>query len=101
MKMPMPMPYSMRFVVAGCTLPQAASAACSASRDEEQLNWATDQGRVIYTHNASDFCRLHASRLQEGRRHAGIIIGDQQTVSIGAEMRRLLKLGDAKTAEAM
>jgi hypothetical protein len=69
--------------------------------DEEQLAWAKEHGRVIYTYNASDFCRLHSEYLSRGRHHAGIIIGDQQTSSIGEEMRRLLKLGEAKSAEAM
>ena len=67
--------------------------------DREQLEWTTSQDRVIYTYNASDFCRLHTEFLQQGRHHSGIIIGDQQTLSIGEEMRRLLKLAQAKTAE--
>ena len=69
--------------------------------DEEQLEWATQQGRSIYTYNATDFCRLHSATLHQGRHHAGIIIGDQQTVSIGEEMRRLLKLNEARSAEEM
>ena len=69
--------------------------------DEEQLEWAAKQGRSIYSYNASDFCRLHSAALHRGFHHAGIIIGDQQTVSIGEEVRRLLKLGEAKSAEEM
>lgn len=69
--------------------------------DEQQLTWAREQHRVLYTYNASDFCRLHTEYLRSGRRHAGIIIGDQQTLSIGQEMRRLLKLSAAKSAEEM
>ncbi len=67
--------------------------------DEEQLTWASEQRRAVYTYNASDFCRLHGAFLQQGRPHAGIIIADQQTVSIGEEVRRILKLSHAKTAE--
>jgi len=69
--------------------------------DEDQLSWATEQGRVIYTYNVADFCRLHSAFLEQSRPHRGIVIGDQQTISIGEEMRSLLKLSDAKTAEAM
>ncbi|MCZ8120654.1 MAG: DUF5615 family PIN-like protein [Microcystis sp. LE18-22.4A] len=29
--------------------------------DPDQLVWATQQGRVIYTFNVGDFCRLHKS----------------------------------------
>jgi len=66
--------------------------------DEEQLTWAFEQGRALYTYNASDFCRLHSEFTRQGRHHAGIIIGDQQVLSIGEEMRRLLRLSDVRTA---
>ena len=69
--------------------------------DEEQLAWAFEQGRVIYTYNASDFCRLHSDCIRQGRQHAGIIIGDQQAVSIGEQMRRLLRMADARSASDM
>lgn len=66
--------------------------------DEQQLLWAFHQGRVLYTYNAADFCRLHGEFIRGAREHAGIIIGDQQTVSVGEEIRRLLKIGQAKSA---
>ena len=69
--------------------------------DEEQLSWALEHGRAIYTYNASDFCRLHSEYIRNGRHHAGIIIGDQQVISIGEEMRRLLKISDARSAADM
>jgi len=69
--------------------------------DEEQLVWAAGQGTTLYTYNASDFCRLHADFLRLGRHHAGIIIGDQQTTSVGEELRRLLRITEAKTASDM
>ena len=69
--------------------------------DEEQLVWAAERGRTIYTYNASDFCRLHSEFLREGRHHAGIIVGDQQAVSIGEELRRLLRICEAKAADDM
>ena len=69
--------------------------------DERQLTWAVEQGRVVYTYNASDFCRLHSELIQHGRHHAGIIIGDQQVLSIGEQVRRLLRIGEARTAADM
>lgn len=66
--------------------------------DEQQLTWALQETRVIYTYNAADFCRLHSQILRQQRHHAGIIIGDQQTLSIGDEMRKLLKIGESHTA---
>ncbi|MBI3852545.1 MAG: hypothetical protein HY298_19990 [Verrucomicrobia bacterium] len=65
------------------------------------MAWAFEQGRAIYTYNASDFCRLHSEFMRQGRHHAGIIIGEQQVISIGEEMRRLLKIADARTAAEM
>jgi hypothetical protein len=60
-----------------------------------------DQERVLYTYNARDFCRLHSEFLRAGRHHAGIIIGEQQVLSVGEEMRRLLRLSDARSREEM
>ena len=43
------------------------------SSDEEQLIWATEQGRVIYSSNMGDFCRLHRTFAEQKRTHSGII----------------------------
>ncbi|MCX6928599.1 MAG: DUF5615 family PIN-like protein, partial [Verrucomicrobia bacterium] len=32
--------------------------------DAKQLAWALEQGRVVYTYNASDFCRLHSEYIR-------------------------------------
>ncbi len=69
--------------------------------DEEQLELARSQGRVLFSFNASDFCRIHAELLTQGKSHAGIILAPQQRYSIGERVRRLLKLIAAKTAEEM
>lgn len=69
--------------------------------DEEQLLWATEHGRALYTYNAADFCRLHAQFGRSGRNHAGIIIGDQQTISVREELHRFLRLNEAKNSAHM
>lgn len=69
--------------------------------DEEQLAWATQQGRVLYTCNAQDFYLLHRLLLTRGGFHAGIIILPQQRYSVGEQMRRSLKLVATKSAEEM
>lgn len=69
--------------------------------DDAQLTFATGNGRTIYTFNVHDFCRLHAQWLAAGRRHAGIVVARQQQYSVGEQMRRLLKLLAARTAEDM
>lgn len=73
----------------------AAEVALDAHSDEEQLLWAKDAGRVIYTFNAKHFCHLHGVFLRSGQEHAGIIIGQQQRYSIGEQLRRLLRILNA------
>ena len=60
---------------------------CSAS-DEEQLQYAAAQGRVLFTHDA-DFLRLHKRRVP----HAGIVYCHQGQYSVGEPVRRLAALG--------
>lgn len=42
--------------------------------DEEQLKWATGEGRVLYSANIADFCRIHSVLMAQGESHAGIIL---------------------------
>ena len=70
-------------------------------KDEVHLEYAIRQGRALFSFNVGDFYRLHASFLKEGKSHAGIILARQQRYSVGEQMRRLLKLIAAKSAENM
>lgn len=67
--------------------------------DKVHLQYATEQGRVIFTFNRGDFYQLHTEWLSRDQHHAGIIVSDQ--VATGAIMRPLLQLVNAKTAEEM
>ena len=71
------------------------------SSDETQLLWAARERRVILTYNAADFCRLHVQFIEEGHPHAGIIIAEQQRLSVGEMMRSVLRLLATINAEAM
>ena len=51
--------------------------------DEEHLDHATAQGRVLYSFNVGDFYRLHTTYLAEGKSHAGIILARAITVLCG------------------
>lgn len=42
--------------------------------DEEQLAYATQQGRAILTRDVEDYTRLAAAWRRRGREHAGIIV---------------------------
>jgi Domain of unknown function (DUF5615) len=69
--------------------------------DEEQLMWAVNQGRVLYSYNVGDFCQLHSSFIVDERNHAGIILAPQRQYSIGQQQRGLLKLAASLSAEEM
>lgn len=69
--------------------------------DADHLDYATAQGRVLYTFNVADFYRLHTEYLAQGKSHAGIILVRQQRYSIGEQMRMLLKLLAEKSVEEM
>ena len=67
--------------------------------DESQLQWATEQRRVIVSFNVAHFARLHTQWLGQGRPHAGITISSQRP--IGDLLRRLLRLAQELDSEAM
>jgi len=69
--------------------------------DESQLIWATVQGRVLYSSNIGDFCRLHNDFIAEGRSPAGIILISQQRYSLGVKLQGILRLVGNKSAEDM
>ena len=69
--------------------------------DDDQLRWATEQHRVLYSFNRGDFCKLHSALMRAGQSHAGIILAAQQRYSVGEQMRRLLRLINTLTAEDM
>ena len=64
--------------------------------DEEQLAFATGEGRVIVTSD-TDFLRLH----QRGVSHAGIVYYQQGRRGLGDVVRRLTALWQHIAAEEM
>ena len=85
----------------GLDMATAREAQMLGSTDLEQLDWATAHGRVLYSFNIRDFFRLHSDFLEQGNSHAGMILAQQQSYSIGEQMRRLLKLVAVRSAEEM
>jgi predicted nuclease of predicted toxin-antitoxin system len=69
--------------------------------DAEHLDYATEQGRVLYTFNMGDFYRLHTACVAQGKPHAGIILARQQHYSVGEQMRRILRLMATESANEM
>jgi hypothetical protein len=69
--------------------------------DEEQLTFATSQGRAVYTLNVADFCQLHTQFLTAGKGHCGVIVIPRQRYSVGEKIRRLAEITERLTAEQM
>ncbi|MGB3612227.1 MAG: DUF5615 family PIN-like protein [Elainellaceae cyanobacterium] len=69
--------------------------------DVDQLAWAADQGRVLYTFNVRDFSLLHTQWLTQGKSHAGIVVVPRQRYSIGEQVRGLMSLVNYCSAEDM
>ena len=69
--------------------------------DEDQLKWATRHGRVLYSFNRGDFCRIHSEMMHSGQTHSGIVLALQQHYTIGEQMRRLLRLMNRLTPDDM
>ena len=69
--------------------------------DRIQLKYAVSEKRVVYTSNASDFCRLHKACVQNGTEHAGIIVVPRQRYTVKQQIRLLLNVVKTHSAEDM
>lgn len=67
--------------------------------DEEQLTYALQEKRTLFTYNSADYVRLHFDWQKGGRKHCGIIVSSQ--IPIGETIRRLLNLLNRVTADEM
>ena len=69
--------------------------------DEDQLKFATSQGRVIYTANVQDFARIHHSWLVGGQSHSGIVLLSNQSTDIGVQIMALARLAETMDSATM
>src|SRR6266853_1500972 len=69
--------------------------------DLAQLEYATQQGRVLYTFNVGHFCQLHTEFMAQGQSHAGVVVVYRQRYSVGEQIRRLSSLINTQSAEEM
>lgn len=67
--------------------------------DPQQLIWATNHNRAIYTFNVQDYCRLHKMYMREGKQHFGIIVVPRQSYSVGEQLKGLQKLSSSISLE--
>ncbi len=65
--------------------------------DAEQLEYATQQGRVLVTYNRADYQALDALWRTQGRTHAGVLWCAERSIprrAIGDLIRTLAQLAD-------
>lgn len=78
----------------GIDVTRAAEVGMVGVKDEKQLSFATETGRMLVTQDA-DFLRLH----QAGVPHAGIAYCIQGSLTVGEMLRRLVLIYDLMTDE--
>jgi hypothetical protein len=66
-------------------------------QDDDHLAFSATEGRVLYSFNVGDYCRLDS----QGLPHAGIILAQQKRHTVGDQMRRLLRLISTVPADDM
>ncbi|MBI3652191.1 MAG: DUF5615 family PIN-like protein [Acidobacteria bacterium] len=89
------------FRARGVDVTTAATEGMLGESDETQTEFAKSHGRVIYTFNISDFYKIHADYIQQGKSHAGMILVHQKRYSLGEQIRRTLTLIAKLSAEDM
>lgn len=67
--------------------------------DESQIAHAASEGRVLVTFNVAHFASLHATWMEHGRHHAGIVVSSQRP--IGDVLRRLIHLAGAVDTDSL
>jgi len=71
-----------------------------ARSDGDHLEYASREGRVLYSFNIKDYRVLHEQRIADGLEHSGIMLSFQQRYSVGEQLKLLLKfLGEMPAAE--
>ncbi|MCI0491087.1 MAG: DUF5615 family PIN-like protein [Blastocatellia bacterium] len=85
--------------VRGTDVATALEAGMIRLEDADHLEFATSQGRALYSFNIGDYCFLHTEYLNQNKHHAGIILASQQQYSVGEQMRRLSRIIGAVSAE--
>lgn len=67
--------------------------------DETQIVFATNEGRVLLTHNIQDFVPIFERWWHANRDHPGIVVSQQ--IPLGELQRRVMRLLDTVTADEM
>jgi hypothetical protein len=87
--------------VRGVDVETALDAGLINTPDAKHLEYASLNGRTLYSFNVGHYMALHTNYLSAGQNHAGLILSQQQRYSVGEQMRRLVRLVHMRSAESM
>lgn len=79
----------------------SGEAAMNGRTDEEQLEFATQHARILFSYNVKDFSALHVEYILNEKDHFGIVLAGQRQFGIGEQTRRLLRLAATLSVEEM
>ncbi len=79
----------------------AYDAGMAGREDRKQLECASELGRVVFTFNVDDFCRLHAEYQASGQEHAGVVVAHRRRFTLGQQVHGLARLSSEVPAEEM
>jgi hypothetical protein len=85
----------------GLDVLRSTDAAMDGQSDEQQLAFATNCGRVVYTANIRDFRKLSRDRQRTGLSHGGLILWEQSRLSAAEQARRILRIWETVSAADM
>jgi len=86
----------------GVDIPSVRDSHLEGATDEQQLDYASEQDRVLYSFNVGHYMAIHTAFLQQDNSHKCIILAEQsRRYSVGEQTRRLLRLIAEKSAEEM
>lgn len=88
-----PFQLAARLKASGFDVQTARDAGQLGNSDDAQLEFASEAGRVLVTHNVRDYAALADLWARTGRHHAGLILGTTHSpASLSAAIYRLLEL---------
>jgi len=85
-----PLSFAQALLNRGVDVITTQNAGNSGKNDEEQLIYAANEERVMFTHNKNDFINIYKKFIENDIPHAGLIVTDQ--LPIGTLLRRTMKL---------
>lgn len=85
--------------IAGYDCVSAREVGNTAVDDESQMVYATNERRVLLTHNIQDFVPIFRNWWYANLNHHGIIVSQQ--IPLGELQRRMVRLLDTLTADEM